>query len=149
MNYDNSIRILARITFRLLLETTSDKRSGISSLDSHPWTFTSKQFELISFQKVDLKYLRTLLANKELPFLFKFKFFIPKCYSLMLLLWIKSIFSWLKWIFIRELVPWTVLLISFLSFLVTILKKTTLVFGESFFSCFKIFLTLFSRFSPW
>ena len=73
-----------QITFRLLSETTSDKQSGISSLDSHSWTFTSKQFESISSQKVDLKYLRKLLANKELPFLFKcnllYPSVLPWCY---------------------------------------------------------------------
>ena len=75
-------RFFVRIAFRLLSEATSDKRSGISSLDSHSSTFTSKQFESISSQKVDLRYL---LANKELHFLFKCNFFIPKCSSMMLL----------------------------------------------------------------
>ena len=36
--------------------------------------FTSKQFEPVSSQKVDLKYLRKLLAYKEVPFLFKCNF---------------------------------------------------------------------------
>ena len=82
-----------RIAFRLLSETTPDKRLGISILDSHSWTFTSKKFESISSQKVDLIYL---LANKELPLLFKCNFFIPQCSSMMLLFWIKSIFFWLQ-----------------------------------------------------
>ena len=86
LRWAKTIRLgfFVRITFRLLSETTSDKRSGISSLDSHSWTFTSKQFESISSQKVDLKYLRKLLANKELPFLFKcnllYPSVLPWCY---------------------------------------------------------------------
>ena len=90
------LRFFVRISFRLLSEITSDKRSGRSSLDSHSLTFTSKQFESISSQKVDLKYLKKLLANKELPFLFKCNFFMPKCSSMMLLFWVKSIFFWLQ-----------------------------------------------------
>ena len=107
LRWDKTIRLgfFVRITFRLLSETTSDKRSGISSLDSHSWTFTSKQFESISSQKVDLKYLRKLLVNKELPFLFKCSFFISKCSSMMLLFWVKSIFFWLQYFLILNWCP--------------------------------------------
>ena len=42
--------------------------------------FTSKQFKSISSQKVDLKYLRKLLAYKEVPFLFKCNFFYTQVF---------------------------------------------------------------------
>ena len=40
LRWDKTIRLgfFVRITFRLLSETTLDKRSDISSLDSHSWT---------------------------------------------------------------------------------------------------------------
>ena len=54
------LRFFIRISFRLLSDTTlSDKGSGCSSLDSHSITYTLKQFESVSSQKKDLKYLRS------------------------------------------------------------------------------------------
>ena len=147
---DNSVKTFVRISPRLFSQTTSrDKRSGCSSLDSHSPTFISKQFESISLQKVDLKYMRKLLTNKELPFLFNCNFFIPKRSSMNSPPRIKSIFLWLQQFLTQRIsVLNSFTYIFFLSFLVAILEKATLVIGESFFTCFKIFLTLFSRFFP-
>ena len=71
------LRFFVRINFRLLSEATSDKRSGISSLDSHSRTFTSNQFESISSQKVDLKYLRSCSLTKSYLFYSNLTFLYP------------------------------------------------------------------------
>ena len=62
------LRFFIRIFFRPLSETSlSDKRSACSSWGSYSIWFTSKQLESVSYQKIDLKYLRKFLVNKELP----------------------------------------------------------------------------------
>ena len=59
--------------------------NSLSVLDLHSTSDFEKHFAKSRFQKAARKYFNKLLANKVFPFLFKWSFLFPKCYSLILL----------------------------------------------------------------